>query len=414
VIDGLRSGADLEDVVAKLSNPEDQVREWLDRDPDLAEVAFVFATAVLEGGSYLSVADAAVTLYRQISSSSATLTPRYLRDLRAERDWIERVDPPSGPSLTSVLRFKHARLRQVVLAVVWFELDGARDKILDWLEKLATHTDVEVRARAAQAAGMLADNDFEHAVHRYLLPWGTDRSAALRQSAAYGLNVAAATLSRHTESAWAYIEQWADLVKSTNARNLPATAGLAAGGRLGVENPRRALRVLHELVSGGNWSLLEPVAISTQTLLEAGRGDDVLDALLEWSEPGSDEETVDKALMMFAFAVTPEDPANQRPLLMSTAADHRQALPQLWGRALASKSVRPLAMDALRSWLRIVDRDDSVQRAVLYLVADIADQSPKHFERMVRALEKWALDANDPSKAAARFHDELVEASEEV
>ncbi|MFD1046571.1 hypothetical protein ACFQ1S_13910, partial [Kibdelosporangium lantanae] len=97
---GAVAGTDLADVVARLSNAEEQVHEWLEGEPDLAEVAFVFTTAVLEGATYLSVADAAVTLYRQIGSASGVLTPRYLRSLRGRRDWITFDG--------QVLRFKHA------------------------------------------------------------------------------------------------------------------------------------------------------------------------------------------------------------------------------------------------------------------------------------------------------------------
>ncbi|GAB3902745.1 hypothetical protein GCM10029964_093670 [Kibdelosporangium lantanae] len=399
VVDALRAGTDLADVVARLSNAEEQVHEWLEGEPDLAEVAFVFTTAVLEGATYLSVADAAVTLYRQIGSASGVLTPRYLRSLRGRRDWITFDG--------QVLRFKHARLRQVVLAVVWSELDGARDKILAWLRDLASHTDVEVRARAAQAAGILAGNDFEHAVHRYLMPWGADSSPVLQQSAAIGLNVAAATLPERKEAAWGYIEQWADLVNSTDVRDLPATAGLAAGGQLGVESPRRALRLLYTLVREDDWDLLEPVAISTQTLLEAGRADEVFAALLEWTESTVDEITADKALMMFTFAITPETTAAQERLLRNPA------VPRLWSRALARTDVRPFALEALRSWLRIVDDDGTGRDTVLLLLADIADHNTNNFDRLISTLERWATDPNDPSKSAALFHDQLLDASEE-
>jgi hypothetical protein len=398
VVEALRLGTDLADVVARLSNAEEQVHEWLEGEPDLAEVAFTFTTAVLEGATYLSVADAAVTLYRQISSSSGVLTPRYLRALRGKRDWITF----DGQEL----RFKHARLRQVVLAVVWSELDGARDKILSWLKDLASHTDVEVRARAAQAAGILAGNDFEHAVHRYLLPWGADSSPVLQQSAAIGLNVAA-TLPEHKQTAWAYIEQWADLVNSTDARDLPATAGLAAGGQLGVESPQRALRLLYTLVSEDDWDLLPAVAISTQTLLEAGRVDEVLAALLEWTESGVDDATAEKALMMFTFAVTPEATATQDQILRN------EAVPRLWSRALARTDVRPFALEALRSWLRIVDNDGTAYDTVLLLLADIADHNTNNFDRLISTLERWATDPNYPSKSAALFHDQLLDASEE-
>jgi hypothetical protein len=412
VIEALKADEhiDLAETVGKLSDPEDHVREWLGRRPDLEEIAFVLATAVLEGASYLNVADAAVALYRQLSSSTTGLTPRYLRWLEDELRWIELVNERAGPPL---LRFKQPRLRAVVLAMTWFELDGARTKILTWLKGLADHTDVEVRARAAQAAGIMADNDFEHGVHQYVLPWGTSGSPRLRQSAAQGLNMAGA-LGRHTESAWSYVDQWAELVDSRNARNLPSTAGVAVGGPLGVQDPHRALRVLRTLVTQGSWALLEPVAMSTQTLLEAGCGHEVLSALLEWSGHKATEESVVKTLTMFAFAVWPEESADDRPLLMRTADQHREALPELWGRALANESVRPLALDALRSWVRIANRDGGMRTTVLHLIGGIADRSTTDYERLLHALRGWARDPEDASDAATDFYNALVEAGEEA
>ncbi|WP_409492488.1 hypothetical protein [Amycolatopsis sp. cmx-11-12] len=414
ISEALRSEADLAEEVEKLSNLEEQVREWLERDPEHMEVAFVLATAVLEGASYLSVADAAVSLFRELSGVSSSATPRYLRQLLAERDWIECVGRPGDGEGAPMLRFKRPRLRPVVLALAWFEFDGARAKILEWLKKLAEHTDVEVRARAAQAAGILASNDFEHGVHQYFLPWAAAKSAPLRQSAANGLNVAG-TLGQHAESAWTYVEQWADLVGSGEVRNnLLATVGLAVGGQLGVDEPRRALRVLRTLVRDGDWALLQPVAMSTQTLLDAGRDEEVLEAFLEWTDDSHDEEAVVKVLTMFAFAVAPEDGEDEQPLLMREADRHREALPELWGRALAAKPVRGLAMESLRSWVRTADTDKTARDTVLDVIAGIADRSATDYGRLLHALHEWALDADDPSDAAADFHDELLEAGEET
>jgi hypothetical protein len=410
IVEALRTGADLPDVVTKLSNPEDQVREWLSNEPEASDLALVLATAVLEGASYLNVADAATHLFRELSSSKASMVPRYLKRLLAERDWIELVRSDDAPPF---LRFKYPRLRAVVLSVTWFELDGARTKVLSWLAHLAEHTDVEVRARAAQAAGILTSNDFEHGVHGYLLPWAHGKSARLRQSAAQSLNTAG-TLADHADAAWSYIEQWAELASHGDRRtlNLSSTAGLAAGGALGERDPHRALRVLHSLVTDKDWGLLEPVAVSTQTLLEAGCGKEVLDALLDWTQQSQDEETVFKGLSMFAFAVMPEGSAREAPLLLRTAAQHRDALPELWGRALANHSTGDMAKDALREWVRVTDQEPWTAPVVLDVIAGIADRGPTDFDRLLHALRGWALDPDEPSRQAMTFHDQLVEAEE--
>jgi hypothetical protein len=415
VADALRTGADLSTVVARFRDPEEQVREWLGGDPDTADVALVLATAGLEGCSYLSVSDAAVALHRRLGGSSSTTTPRYLRRLLAERGWIEIVDPEDGPR---VVRFRHTALRAAVLALTWFELDGIRQVVLEWLADLAAHADVEVRARAAGTAGLLAARDLQHGLYRFFLPWAEHKSAALRQSAATGLNVAG-RVSGRSDIFWKYVEQWAEQVRhGEDERALPATAALAAGGSLGVTDAARALRVLRTLVEEGGWDLLEPVAVSTHMLLVAGRLGPVTEALLEWTEAGLPDETVVKALTMFAFAASEEGFAGaevtDRPVLLGSTWELRETLPELWGRALDCEPVRAMAAEALRTWVRAADHDPALYADLLDMLAGIADRGEQDYRRLCHLLEKWSDDPVDPSASAARCHSELVEEGELV
>jgi hypothetical protein len=414
--------ADLAPVVEKLEDPEEQVRQWLEDEPDLADVAFVLATAVLEGAGYLSVADAAVTLFRELTKNYVTRnsmrTPRYLRNLTAQRSWIERVVPDDDPERALALRFRRARLRPVVLAVTWFELDGARDTIAEWLGTLAKHTDVEVRARAAQSAGILVSKDVQHGVHKYLGLWASDRSSRLlQQSAAQGLNVVG-TFGPNEQQVWEFIEQWASLVESTDATALPATAGFAAGGPLGANNPQRALRVLHKLVCANGWRLVPPAAASTQTLLASGQVTEVLTALLDWTSDSkkNDSQAVAKALMMFAYAAYWTGSADEQPVLLTSADKHRTELAELWARALRNEDedVANYSLDSLRSWVRLVDGDRDLHPLVFEVLIDIADRSSTDANRLKQTLLTWADDNDDPSDAAARLLSELLDLEEET
>jgi hypothetical protein len=417
VTEALRDEADLTEVVAKLRDPEQEVREWLSAGPDTSEIAFVLAAAALEGSSYLNVADAAVALYREIGSGSASLTPRYLRRLTMERSWIESTTAPDDPDGPPVVRFRHADLRAVVLTLTWFELDGAREKIFKWLTTLAEHSDVEVRVRAAGSAGVLATSDFDHGLHKYFLPWGRSRSTTLRQSAALGLNVAG-RIGDRADTVWSQIEQWAELVRyDDNARYLPTTAALAAGGPLGTADPRRALRLLRTLLCDGAWDFLEPAALSTHMLLAAGRVDEVLDALQDWtgSTAATDTNFVIKALIIFAFAAKESGSAEtgrSKPVLLAAAEPRRGLVSELWGRALSNKPVRPLAIEALRVWVRTVDADPSTQDDVVDVFADIADLGGDHAARVRHVLRQWAEDVDDPSDAATDIYNELFDAGE--
>jgi hypothetical protein len=416
ITDALRDNVALKDAVARLRDPEQEVREWLSDDPDASEIAFVLATAAIEGSSYLNVADAAVALYREIGNGSASMTPRYLRRLSEERSWIEYATSPEDPHRPPMVRFRHANLRPAVLALTWFELDGAREKIFKWLTKLAEHSDVEVRARAAGTAGVLATSDFDHGLHKYFLPWSQSRSLILRQSAALGLNVAG-RIGDRGDTVWTQIEQWAGLVRyDDKARYLPATAALAAGGPLGTADPRRALRLLRTLLCDGDWDFLEPAALSTHMLLEAGQVDEVLDALLDWTEStgSTDADFVTKALIIFAFAARESgssESGGTKPVLMTAEVRHRGMLPELWGRALASTEVRPLAVEALRAWVRMVDADPSMQDDIVDMFHDIACLGDDQFARLRHLLWQWAEDV-DPSNAAHDIYEQLVDEGE--
>ncbi|MCT2587873.1 hypothetical protein [Actinophytocola gossypii] len=413
VLGALRDRRDLAEALESLREPDAQARDWLAGELPPAEVAFALATAVLEESSYLTVSDAAVRLARSFVDELDDEALRYRRALVADHSWIELAppDPDGGSAVREVVRFRGPRLQQAVLSHAWYELDGMRTKILAWLADLAGHSDVEVRARAATAAGMLAVLDFQHALHRYLLPWAKSTDPARRHSVAIALGVAG-RLDQHTERVWTLLDQWAADVSDEDSR-LPSTAALAAGGPLGLAAPDRAVRLLRTLATEGTWGLLEPVVLGGLALVEAGQAGRVLRALLDWSEPQDDSDQVVRALTVFAYALGATTDGATTPVLLAEAHRHADELPELWGRALSCPPVRPLALDALRDWLRVADRDPAAHEAVLDIVAGIVDRGPTDLRRLQHHLERWATDEDDPSPAAAHIFDQLAEAGED-
>jgi hypothetical protein len=105
-------------------------------------------------------------------------------------------------------------------------------------------------------------------------------------------------------------------------------------------------------------------------------------------------------------------PAADRPVLLVSTEKHRDKLPELWGRALDCEPVHDLAMDALRTWVGVADRDRSVRGVVLDMLAGLADRGETDFKRLCHALREWAVDPDEPSGAAADFYEELIEAGE--
>ncbi|MCK2243811.1 MULTISPECIES: hypothetical protein [unclassified Crossiella] len=418
VIEGLTAGADLAEALRGLRDPYEQAEAWLGDDPASDEIAIALATAVLDESGYLTVADAAVDLNRSLAGQGGP-TMRYRRALLAEHTWIEVAESTreggAETPMGGVLRFRNPQMRSAVLTHAWHELDGARPRILSWLHGLVRQPDVEVRARAATAAGILANTDFGYAQHRFLQPWAASGNPVERQSAALALSVVGA-LGTHHEQVWALLNQWANDGSPGARRYPPLTAALALGGPLGGREPVRALRLLGTLLQTGGWNLLAPIGLSVRALAEQGHVAETMNALLDWSEEETDEATV-KALTAFVVLVQgiPGAGGAERiavPTMLAEAGRFRAELPELWGRALDNLAVRPLALSALRDWLRLVDADWTLYPDVLDLFGGIADRGDEAVDLLEYHLENWARDEHDPSTSAAHIFDALAEAGE--
>ncbi|MEC3975716.1 hypothetical protein [Amycolatopsis sp. H20-H5] len=417
VVATLRDGGDLGAALAELDDPASQVKEWFETHESLEQVAFAFAVAVLGGSTYLTLSDAATQLRFQLSDDPTQGPLRFRRDLAAVHPWVELVAGP-GEVAAEVVRFRNPRLQPAVLSYVWYEFDNRRPKLLTWLRKLAGHADVEVRARAGTAVGIIAAADLTHALHRYLLPWGRSGVLAERQSAALALGVIG-SFPEHSASVWQRLRAWSDPSRGSAHPRLAETAGLVVGGPLGLADPEAALDVLRGLAGDEQWRWLTAVALGAQQLVNAGALGTVLATLLDWTGDEDNEDRVAQGLIAFAFAarfpVDEDEPATTvvpvrtpgLPMLLANVAEHLADLAELWARALENEQSRPLALDALREWLRLAEDDASAYRWVLELAASVADRGERDSERLEYYLEQWAEDEEKPSASAADILDEL-------
>ncbi len=299
----IRVDGDLAAAVAAIRDPSDQVSAWFDhhRAPDA--VAFAVAVAVMEGSSYLTVADAAVEL--RVALSSPDDRPpdiRFLDRLADEQPWLELV-PDALAAGPPRVRFRSPLIGQTVLAHAWTTLDSHRDALLGWLRRLLTHPDLEVRARAAVAAGGVTLTD-QAAEHRFLTSWATNTRWPVRQAAATALGVAGSR-PETSEIVWELLQGWAHAGSTARERRLAGTAATAAGGLLGRTHPARALDLLRDALDrGDDWGTLIPVAWAGVHLINQGQVAHVLDAYLDWSRPRDQSPLVLRALTAFVFATT--------------------------------------------------------------------------------------------------------------
>ncbi|RSN35501.1 hypothetical protein DL990_04680 [Amycolatopsis sp. WAC 01416] len=418
VVRVVSDGGDLRDAVARLDRPGELVREWFSEHKRHDQLAFVFAVAVLEGSSYLTLSDAAAQLFTRLPDAPGEESMHFRGTLRKDHPWIE-LDVGDEPGAVELVRFRNQRLQPVVLTHIWYEYDMYRPVLQAWLKSLCGHPDVEVRARAGTAVGIIASGDLQHAMHRYLRPWARSKIGPLRQSIALALSVVGA-LSEHTDSVWALLRDWAEAPENVYERRMAATAGLVAGSPWGLDDPSRALGVLRCLAEDDDWDSLEVIAVGILHLLDGGSFTEVLRALLAWTARQDESALVEKGLVAFTFAArNPVSRAETEttvvpvrrpglPTLLSNAVNAPKELAELWARALANAQVRPLALDALHEWLRMADRDPSVFQAVRTQILTVAGLSDLDCERLEYHLELWADSEGNPSAAAFEILRELA------
>ncbi|MDK1472634.1 hypothetical protein QNO07_04205 [Streptomyces sp. 549] len=414
----ITADGDLAAAVTALRDPSDQVRSWFQQYRTPEAVAFALAAAVLEDSSYLTVAEAAVKLHSALTPPEpAPPDLRFADRLADEQQWIRLDSPRSGPLGAGGpprVRFRGPLLGQAVLVHAWSTLDGRRDAFIEWLRRLLGHRDLEVRARASVAAGVLAWADHHYAVHRFLTGWAGSTSWPPRQAAATALGVAGSR-PETAGAVWELLDEWARGGSSAYQRRLAGTAANAAGGILGRSAPDRAVGVLRgALDRGDDWGTLPAVAWGGVHLLHQGQAAALLDAYLDWSAPQDLSPMVVKTLSAFVFAVSRpyERPSADVgtpgvggvPLLLTSLPEHGEQVAELWARALARRPVQDSALAALREWIDTYAplSPENLDR-VTALLADIARRPGKHRERLLWWLGKWAADRDRPSVNAARL-----------
>jgi hypothetical protein len=400
---------DLAAEVARVRDPSEQVRQWFARNREPAALSFALAAAVLDGCGYLTVSDGALRLLAQLSSPEQP--PKDLRfheRLTGEQHWLEVVAEPGRAAL---VRFRSPLVPAALLGHAWVRLDGMRTGVLSWLRGLLNHPDLEVRARAAVAAGVIAWQDPGHAVHGYLRSWSGSESLAIRRAAATSLAVTAGTpvVTGTAEQVWTLVEEWSVSRASAFERRLARTAVMAVGGTLGRTSPARALALLRAALEWpGDWANIATVARSTLDLVRAGLGRDVLTAQLEWSKAQDLSEPVTKALSVFLYLAHHANDDDVPLLLAETVSGTlpMSALEELWARALARKPVQDQAVEVLREWVEAADaeRRPKAFASLRTLLLRIAGRPGKHRERLIYHLGLWERrpDLAMPSAAALR------------
>jgi hypothetical protein len=92
----------------------------------------------------------------------------------------ERRDVPFGRGVVpgEVIRYRDDRMPSAVLRCVWQGQYALRRSMISWLESLSRNPRLDVRHRAAQAAGLLCSIDFTHTLDALIVPAAEARPEA--------------------------------------------------------------------------------------------------------------------------------------------------------------------------------------------------------------------------------------------
>lgn len=366
---GILEGRLVEEILAERPHPQHiearrllrQSADGLNGDRDLGKRAFFIAWAVLDGLPTVQICRAAQRLAELLYDTESPDTHAKLGLLPFGAildEWLgdARDDPPDYAE-TMDRRLPHrAGFARAVMDVVWFDYVIAHEALLDWLEGLCSHTDPQVRLKAAQAIGRLASYDFDFIEQRYFIRWSGGAKRVLHETTAYALEAAVAYDGRRFERVFERAEQWA---KGTLAQQSTATQLL--GTVLGVRDPARAMRILRQIAVSQPKALRSPLIWSIVEMFAGGSGLAVLDALRSWARSPHPAVRRLTALSLAELArigrgyLLPDDRKGSAreqnvPPLMAFYDRSSVRVIDLWLQVLTSRTCGPEPWNALRAW----------------------------------------------------------------
>ncbi|RKR87247.1 hypothetical protein BDK92_1521 [Micromonospora pisi] len=266
-------------------------------------------------------------------------------------------------------RLSDPRLLVDVLDVVWNDFDGTRLPLLLWLNELVLTQRNGVPRRAAQLVGWLARYDF-HEVYRLLLSgWARSGKSALRQAAAWALDIAAGD-SRLLGQVRQQTHDW---VRSSSPR-LHDAAARTYGTRVGAVLPEDALRDLRVLAGRDDLNGSASVAFAMRALYLVAP-DQTRVALIEWNREELYRVRVHAARALTLLArLAADEPHEGWPLLLADTVgvpEQRQGLIELWRNALIGPTTAYPAWAMFRNWLYLADTDPAIADEVVSLACPV-------------------------------------------
>ncbi|MFE9405333.1 hypothetical protein ACFYNY_26965 [Streptomyces sp. NPDC006530] len=404
-----------------LASLEGQVQEWFEEDEaslHLREKAFLVALAAFDGGPYALTAELSDLLYTFLQKTENPTVPatvpvfgthvvKRLQRARARR-YEEEEHTEWGPVTQLKAAFRDDRAALVLLREIWTGHPSARPALVGWLRRLAGDGRPLVRTRAAATVAVLASADLPSAMALIIEVWATDARFRHRLVA---VNALALAHLLGTPNVPRIIDDWC---VSENDRL--CWVAIRAHGLIGPERPEAALAALRGAArrqhddEEPDGLLVAELAQSVELLLLSPAVDQVLAELVRTLH--DDRAVFDLAVEGFLGACrrTRDDEPYGAPLLLddyARATIQRPAachlMVELWRASLGDRVHTGSALDVLRRWVLIADRDAATEWALSALLPALVTSGPEHrrLDHLLRTMP--GEDGAPPPPTASRL-----------
>lgn len=404
---------------------EGQVREWFEEDEEtvpLRDKAFLVALAAFDGGPYALTAELSDVLFNHLQKTQqasftahvpvfGTHIGKRLALARATR-YPEEENTEWGPVTQWKSAFRDERASLVLLREVWTGHPSARPALVKWLSQLSEDRRPLVRTRAASTAAVLAYTDLPSTMALIIEDWAHSKRYRQRLVAA---NALALTHLLGSPNIARILDDWGGHDEASLRWVALRTYAL-----IGPEHPERTLVALRRAVRKEyekeheedtvDELMVRELADSVELLLLSPAGGDVLQELLRTLN--DDRAVHDLALAGFLHSCrrTQDDETYGQPLILAwyaTSAHTGEAaapgIAALWRTALGDRVYTTLALETLRAWALIADRNTATEWALAALLPRLV-ASPADQQRISHLLRTMAgEDGAPPPPVAARL-----------
>lgn len=366
-----------------------QVTQWLTgAQPPLLDKAFLISLAVFDGASYAVTAelgDRLFALLHRIENPDEAPRIPVFGSTRADRLQLARAEGHMGTEVTEwgaveqfVAGFRDRDIARILLHEVWNLHPSARPALVAWIKQLASDGRPLVRTRAAAATALLAAADLPSALALLIEPWADAKSPTAWLNAANALTLA---VLLKVPTVPQILHTWC-----TGKHESRRWTAIRAYGLLGPVLHKEALQALLDVAGQQQWDEEEEAGEQEEALQLA----DALELLLlavegpvlaSLADHVRDDRAVrDHALLAFLHACEQPEEDSDRPLVlgwyaratMQNTTGEASDLATFWHTALNDRTHTSAALDVLRAWVRIADRDPVSEAALASLLSALA------------------------------------------